>query len=684
LTTPAPPSLPPTPRGSSAALLRGLALFFALLVLLTAYFWVHRPFDIEPGFIPRGALRTVGTLLDALTVMAITLVAGGIGAALLRRFGLEALSRLERAALEVGIGLGVLALFGVVIGLIGLYRTEILWGGLGVLAIGLRRDLAGAARRWLDVARAVRVSTGWEALALAAVTLLLLLGLILAFAPPTHWDSLTYHLIAPTRALRDGRITAAPDNFYLGFSQNIEMLFGYAMALFGRDTAAAPMHFVIGLIALVGIAGCVRRHAGRWAGWTAALLLMSAYNVWALFGWAYIDLGTLLYGTLALIALTAWDADRRAGWIILMGLIAGFAAGVKYNAGAIGIVCGLFVLLREPHRVVRHGLLMSGAALIAFAPWFVKGLLLYGNPIYPFVFGGLEWDAGRTEAFSFPSFSLIGRGWLWHVPILPFAATVFGKDRIDGYGFTAGAWLLTSFAALPLVWHVLTPGERRFGRILAIVIGAYWAFWAVTALLSGVGLQTRLMMMALPVFAGAGALAFVGMWRLPEKPIQIAFIVRVLFILTLALMIIDTARAVVRERAADYLLGTITLEEYLYHNTGAYGGAMANLPAGAQVRFLYEPRGYSCPPSVTCYADMLFDHWLRPLLNGATPEAVYAAWRAAGDDYVLIGHALHSEYLAVSRDRALDDLLLATIDDHLVPVWTDGLRYTLYGWRDEE
>jgi hypothetical protein len=671
------------PTGRIAALLRGLLLFFGLLALLAAYFWVHRPFDIEPGVIPAGALRTGGALLDALTVTAIVLVAGGVGAVLLRRFSLEVLSRLEQAALETGIGFGALALGGAVIGLIGLYRVEVLWGGLVLLAIIMRRGMSAAARRWLDLARAVRVKSGWEALALAAIAALLLLGLTIAFAPPTHWDSLTYHLIAPARALSDGGIRAAPDNFYLGFSQNIEMLYGYALALLGRDSTAAPLHFAIGLTGLIGVAGCVRRHAGRWAGWTAALLLMSAYNVWALFGWAYIDLGTLLYGALALIAVTAWDADRRDGWIIVMGVIAGLAAGVKYNAGAIGIACGVYVLLVQPRRAVRHGLMMTGAALLVFSPWAIKGLALYSNPVYPFVFGGLEWDAGRGDAFSFPSFSLPGRGWAWHIPILPFAATVLGQDRVDGYGFTAGAWLLTSFAALPLVWGTLTRGERRFARAAGVAIGVYWAFWAIVGWFSGVGVQTRLMMMALPAFASAGALAFVGVWRMPEKPIQIAFIVRVLFILTLAITLIDAARAVVRERTADYLLGAITLEEYLYTNTGAYAGAMANLPAGAQVRFLYEPRGYYCPTGVTCRADVLFDHWLRPLLAGETPDAVYAAWRAAGDDHLLLAHALHAEYLQVSRDRALDDRLLATLDAYAIPVWTDGLRYTLYGWRDE-
>ncbi|MDZ4771482.1 MAG: hypothetical protein SGJ24_20340 [Chloroflexota bacterium] len=670
------------------ALARGLAIFIGMAIVLAGYFWTHRPFGIEPGSIPPAAVRIGGVLLDALTVGALFVIAGAIGAWLLDQLDRAAplkrdrLSRLEAVALETGIGLGAMALFGAVIGLIGLYRVELLWGAVALVAVLLRIRVGATLTRWTAIAASIRVGSGWEAFALASIALLLLLALTVAFAPPTHWDSLTYHLIAPTRHLRDGAILAYPDNFYLGFSQNVEILYGYAIGLFGRDTAAAPLHFGIGLVALLGVSGLVRRHAGRWAGWTAALLLMSAYSLWALFGWAYIDLGTLLYGALALIALSAWDEGRGAGWIVVMGAVAGLAAGVKYNAGALALVMGAVVLATEPRRAIRHGLIMAIAALIAFAPWAIKGIFLYGNPIYPLLFGGLEWDAGRNYAFTFPFNNFIARGWAWQLPILPFAATVFGQDRVDSYGFTAGGWLLTSFAALPLVWRGLHPPERRLGRIALIAVGVLWGVWALVGSVSGIGVQTRLMIMALPAFAAAGALAFVGVWRLPDKPIMIAFIVRILFMITMALTIIDAMTTVVRERTAAYLLGQVSLDEYLYANTGAYANAMKNLPAGSRVRLMWEPRGYLCPATVTCRADMVFDHWLRPLLEGSTADDVFASYRESGDDYLLFFDAGYRTYLEFSRDRALDESFVTAIESRMTPVWTDGVRYTLYGWND--
>ncbi|MBK8027508.1 MAG: glycosyltransferase family 39 protein [Chloroflexi bacterium] len=532
-----------------------------------------------------------------------------------------------------------------------------------------------------------RADSPWEKLALIYLGVMLVMALIYGLAPPVHWDSLTYHLVGPTRYLREGRIAAQPDVFYLGFSQNVEMLYSTTVGLFGRTTAAAPIHLGIGLLALLGLVGLVRRHAGRhagrWAGWTAALILLSSYNLWALMGWAYVDLGTLLYGTLALIAVTAFGESKRTRWIIVMGIIAGLAAGVKYNAGALGLAMGAAVLLTDPRRAVQNGLIMAAVAALVFAPWALKGLLLYGNPVYPFALGGLEWDAGRTAAFSFPDFSFSGRGWLWHLPILPFAATIFGQDNVDGYGFTLGAWLLTSVAALPLLWRWLTPRERTLARMAGMFIAVLWAFWIAAGWSSGVGIQTRLMIMAFPAFAAAGGLVFVGLRRFPEKPVMVGFIVRAIFVATLALTFFDAAGTLIRDRAAAYLFGEIALDEYLYENTGAYANAMVSLPAGSQVRLMYEPRSLYCPETVRCLPDVLFDHWLRPRLAGDSAEAVFESYKAAGDDYLLVFHALYDQVLTVSRDRALDEEFRTAIDAAMTPVWTDGLRYTLYGWKNE-
>ncbi len=154
--------------------------------------------------------------------------------------------------------------------------------------------------------------------------------------------------------------------------------------------------------------------------------------------------------------------------------------------------------------------------------------------------------------------------------------------------------------------------------------------------------------------------------------------------LTLALTLIDALRTVASDQAAGYLLGETTLDDYMYANTQAYYGAVSRLPEGSKVLLMWEPRGYDCPPSVTCTADVLFDHWKLPIFaEGLTPDAVLARYKAEGYDYLLLAQSIYDAYLPFSTFPEIDREFPAALDGAMIPVWTDGLRYTLYGWKGD-
>ncbi len=651
-------------KSTANLLARALIILIGLFALFAAYYWVHKPFDLTI------LTRVGGALLDLATAAALFGIAGAVGRAALERLDLSIVTRAERTALETGIGVGVIALAALIFGLIGLFRPPLLWALLILAAILLRQRLIGWLTDAHELARsALRIDSAGQRMALVYCAVLLALALAIALAPPTHWDSLTYHLVAAQRYTQAGAITAQPDNFYLGLSENVEMLYGLTLGLFGRATAAAPVHFGLGVIALLATAGVVRRYAGRSAGWLAAVLLLSAYNLWALFGWAYVDLGTLMYGALAFSAVMAWRESGARGWLILIGGMVGLAMGVKYTTVTLGAALGLLVLIHQPRRVVQNGAIMVLAGLVAFAPWAAKGLLLYHNPVYPFVFDGLNWNAERSAAFSFSAYSLINRGGAWQLPILPVAATVFGQDNVDGFGFTLGPWLLTAFLLLPLVWAFLEARARRLARDAVTLIVPLLIFWGAFAALNSVGIQTRLMVMALPMFAAAGAVALHGLASFPKKPLDIHFIVRVALALTLALTLLDALRDTVREQVVPYLTAQVGLSDFMYANTGAYYNAIQQLPAGSRVLFMWEPRGFYCPPTVTCDADVLFDHWRLPMLDeGLTPDQVFVRYRSEGDDYLLVFQSLYDQYLDFSVHPDLDREFPNTLDRWMTPV----------------
>lgn len=668
-------------------------LFAAVAVLLGFYYWVHKPFDEVL------ALRIGGVLLDTVTAVGIIILAGGMGRAVLERirsrFSLSdddsgsegAAATVERLALEAGIGLGVLSIYLLLLAAAGLFNG--VWLGIVVNTVLFVRYWFGWLRDLRAALPAIRPRTGWEWLCAGLVIIGLALALPVAFAPAVHWDALTYHLVGIERLLETGRLAAHADNFYLGFPENVEMIFGLAVGLFGRDTAAAPVHFMYGLIGVAAVMGGCGRVLGRTGAWTSAGLLFSAYSFVLLFGWPYVDLGAFMYGALLLLTARRWQQSGAPGWALLMGITVGLACGVKYTAGFIGLSAVTVALLwRPPGSSVRTVLTSVGyivaGAVIVFAPWALKGLVLYGNPIYPLVFNGLEWDAGRSALFSFNERSLLRDGLAWHLPILPVAATVFGRDLTDGYGFTAGLWLLTTWLALPIVAHRLDARVLGLGRLAVALLVPMILVWGVLSAYSVVGQQTRLMLVALPFFAVAGAVTLHGLAQWPRKPLHIGWMIRVLFGVTAALTVVDLAVNFTRDAAAPYLLGLENAAGYRYANNGAYApmiDRLAELPPETRIRFLFEPRTYDCPDHIVCVGDLLFDHWSRPQAAGQTVEGLLAAYRATGDQYWLVFDTGYTAYMNVSQRVAIDSTLPAALEAYFVPVWTDGLNYTLYTWR---
>lgn len=705
-----------------------LRLFIALtgiMAALVGYYWVHKPLD------PTLIARLGGALLDGLAALLLALGSGGLGRRLLPWLARAGLSRAERVALEGLIGLGALGLLALLLGLAGQYRMAAFWALLTGLALLSRRAALGWAADARGVGGTVIASMigrhpapPFARMLLAFCGALLLLALLNALTPPTAFDALNYHLVGPARYLAAGAVTAQPDNHFLGFPQGVEILFGAALGLFGRETAAAPLHALYGLLGLLALGGLLRRHAGVEAGALAAALLLSAYSLWLLFGWAYADLALLGYGAAALVAVAALrgGAGDARRWALLLGVVTGCALGVKYTAVGLAGAAALALLLaglrrrdeKQQHSPQRHRgdsgnaevagtrqvvsapgralillAIFGGAAGAVFLPWALKGLLLYHNPVYPFAFGGLNWDAERAAIFSTAGQGLLGTERAWQLLALPLAATVFGVEKGEGFSFSAGPWLLTAPFLLALTWDGLNADARRLARA-ALALGApLLVFWAALAATSGIGAQTRLMTMALPAAAALGALGMQGMAGWPRRPFNLLFVVRALLALTLVFALLDAARQTVSSQVLPYLMGTISREQYRAANIVPGGAAytqmaarLAGLPAGSQVRLLFEPRTYDCPRALACLGDILFDHWARALRNERTPEAVFAGWRAAGDDYVVVFNPGYEFNAQDARFAAENALFPAALDAAMTPLWTDAAGfYTLYTWR---
>jgi hypothetical protein len=594
------------------------------------------------------------------------------------------------------IGAGILATATMLLAWVGtLNATLVVVLVVAIPLVGWRES-----RAWLrDIVvlmRGLGGARGFSRFCALACVVFAVTALLIALAPPVSWDAMVYHLVAPREYLSVGRMEADPINFYLGMPKNGDMLFMLAMALTsGRDTAPAVVHWAFALLALGLTAALARRAANAHAGWLAATLLLAAYNLWELMGWGYVDWAVLAYAMAVFLLLMEWREAQSNRILILIGILLGLAVGYKWTASTITASVGVYVLLAAPRRILPNALLIGSPALVCIAPWLLRGWLQYGNPIYPMAGFGLNWDARRAAAFTRAGFGMIASGDAWQLPLMPFSATIFGQSRGPNSAFTHGPFLLTLPFLLPIVWRWLDDNARKRARDLIMLIVPLYVIWVFLAATSGTGTQTRLVVPLLGVSAVLGAIAFYGVTKLPRKPLDLGFLLRIVLALTIGLSLSDAAAVVINSKSLAWLSGGVTTETYLNDNLGVWYTAMGRLDeleSGAQVRMLWELKTYHCPPNLTCIPDTMLDAYSLPIWRGDTPDAVFDAWRGGGDDYVLVNWIDYYTFTDTDTFYRAENLgFPEVIARRMTPLWevqylqTDGrvgVAYALYGWNE--
>ena len=203
-----------------------LWLWLAILVIwilfvVGSFFTVQKPFNVVE------ATAMGRDLLDLLVAAWIGLVSFGLGAWLLSVLIHEPLSPAETVILAMGAGLGLLGLLVLLLGLAELFQPLLAYLVMVILTLITGWQLWKIFRGWRPYPRKL------SQLPAGAVIYLLIfsiLTLLVALLPPTDFDGLLYHLVAPKLYLQAGGIIGGIDNFQSSFPALMEMLFAWAMA----------------------------------------------------------------------------------------------------------------------------------------------------------------------------------------------------------------------------------------------------------------------------------------------------------------------------------------------------------------------------------------------------------------------------------------------------------------------
>ena len=664
-----------------------IAWLFAVYV---AFYLIQKPFLPATA----GALARAG--LDGAAALAIV----GLGAALGRRIlvwlGLADLPPADLVWLAPALGLGGLGLGSLGLGLAGGWRRPLIYG-LGLLAAGLLARDGLALIRQLSGWRP-RLAVGrWGRRYLA---LTLALTVLLALTPPTSWDGLFYHLTGPALYIAQGRVTPLDVNIpHLAFPSLMEMLFGLGVLLRG-DGAAKLLHLVYALL----LAALVYRLSRRWqgrevAGWSL-LFLAALPMVAVLAAWAYNDLALAFYQLAALYALLAWRETGRRGWLMAGGILSGLALGLKYTAfplPLVGMACLFWLSHTEktgetrffPKNLVSYAALTGLVAL----PWYLRNWAFTGNPIYPFLFDGRNWDEFRSAWYAHTG---TGIGWNpLNILALPVTMTSGLRDANYYDGRMGPLFLALSPALLWLAWQAWPWRGQSPRRQALTLLGCFAAVhalvWTLGVIQSRALFQTRLF---LPGFVAlvpllSETLVRLSTWDRPK--FSLSAVVRMLVGVTLALNLVNQTLDVLRFNPFGYLVGYESHTAYLERVLGDHYRAMERLEdvvaEDGRVLFLWEPRSYYSPRSAQ--PDAILDNWSHLIYLHGDEDRVAAYLRAEGFTHVLL-HQGGLDFVISSLQSgggesplSLGDVerLQAFTGRHLLLVETVG-HYRLYRLRE--
>lgn len=433
-----------------------------------------------------------------LVVFSVFAVAIALGSSILCLFRLRIQDICERGLFACGIGFFVLELATFGLNIPGwLNRTSawclvivagaVAWRGWNSVREFVASLASGVASQW----RARHISTR---LILVCVAAACVLEALLASAPLTGSDAMHYHFTVPLLEMA-GPLGPRFDitNSFLTGQAHLLISFGLAL---GSDRFALGFIFLGGLLTAATLYLIARQlMSSTWSLLAVLTFLISPMVFWQIGTSGSPDIWMGFYAGIAVLAAHRALQNNNSGCVILAGLFAGNAAGVKYTGWTVPIaICGyLFLLFRPRMAAVWSGCL----ALLGGCLPLIRNAVWTHDPLFPFLMRSfnpsqvntyvLDVIRGETHPTGFSLAPL-------HLLAFPFSLTVHGERF--GLGQYFGPIVLT-FAPLLL----LLPWKNHLTRLCVVVWGVAFV---VDALTSQMG------RFLLPVYAIALALVFAG------------------------------------------------------------------------------------------------------------------------------------------------------------------------------
>ena len=425
------------------------------------------------------------SLLSLVALACFVTLATGLGMRMLRFLAIDSLNLNEQAIFALALGLGVFAYAVFGLGSVGLLSPVLVWLLL-VAAIAFSWRECGALIRLLqsliqELPTRLRSARPWQVGAISLLSLLAVMSLIGALAPPTMMDSLRY-LGAVREYVDRGRIEFIPV-FWWNYPALYEMLFTGALLLH-IEALPALLHWMAGVTTLLSLFLLGKRLHSTSAGVMAMLIYYTMPIVTDRSTSPKHELALAMFGLLSIYALILWMQHERSGWMVVSAIMAGLQASTKLQgsgsmvaSGIAAVIAIVFVKRRSPGEAVR--LVMQYALLAGFVgcPWYVRNWLASGDPLWPVgygIFHGRFWT--ETNYLKFSAWQRgVGDG-IWHYITGFWSVTqkyaAFGDIRV-----ATSPLVLIFVPGLVLVWRYAKRYMREATLICLVYVWAYYSIW---------------------------------------------------------------------------------------------------------------------------------------------------------------------------------------------------------------
>ncbi len=233
---------------------------------------------------------------------------------------------------------------------------------------------------------------------LSLLLLQALINLVGALGPELAFDALWYHLTLPKIYLNQHKIFYIPGGllYYSAMPKLTEMFYIVSIAVHG-EMVAKIVHFTFGILCVFALFLFSKKYFSNIFSIIISLIFYSNLVV----AWesitAYIDLTRTFYEIMALWAFMIWSKTNRKNWLIVLGVMVGFAIAVKLLAIGTILIFSLLIIfkkliIKNSLKIVLSELLIFFVSIsISISPWLIFSLITTGNPIHP-IFNGYKVD----------------------------------------------------------------------------------------------------------------------------------------------------------------------------------------------------------------------------------------------------------------------------------------------------